>query len=267
MVDAASYSVALGIGWNQVGCPYNWELSWGSLRVRYTVSGVSNEVSLAAAAANGWVNDYGWTWWKDPSNPASSGEYRLVDAYRSGAERNMKPWRGYWVKSNTNCRLVIPGTRSAPASRNISGAGVAESTSVPSQPKWQVQIIASNGNLRDEYNYFGASRSEDERLECPAYLENYVDLYFTDERGGVYATDLRADLSHGDTWELNVATDKPGDIELTWDGLESVPDDVRLTLVDVARDKLTEIAPGGYYTFRADEGGATRSFRILLEKK
>ena len=267
LVDSASYSVALGIGWNQVGSPYNWELSWGSLRVRYTVSGVSNEVSLATAAANGWVNDYGWTWLKDPSNPGSPGEYKLVDANRSGAERNMKPWRGYWVKSNTNCRLVIPGTRSAPASRDISGAGAAESTSVPSQPKWQVQIIASNGNLRDEYNYFGASRSEDEHLECPAYLENYVDLYFTDERGGVYATDLRADLSHGDTWQFNVATDKPGDIKLTWEGLESVPADVRLTLVDVAKDRFTEIVPGGSYTFRADEGGATRSFRILLEKK
>ena len=134
-------------------------------------------------------------------------------------------------------------------------------------PKWQVKLTASNGRLKDECNYFGASRSSTERIESPGCLENYVDLSFTTDQGGAYATDLRGNLSGGDSWQFVVETDRAGEIVLEWDDLKNVPSSANLALVDLAENRSMTITPGGSYRFRADEGGLTRSFRIDYQSR
>ena len=260
LVTAASYSISLAVGWSQIGSPYTWNVEWSRLRVTRTVSGVPQNVSLATAAANGWINEYGWTY--DPA----TGNYRLVDATRSGAERYMRPWRGYWVRAKVSCTLEIPGTRSVGPTRETSAAD-AGPAGVFTDAKWQVRIAARNGDLRDENGWFGLGRSKAERLESPRCLENYVDLYFTDENGGMYASDLKASVSSGDEWLFFVDTDKPGEVELTWAGLDSVPGKTVLTLVDDSTGEQFRMTPGGYYRFEAGESGASRSFRIRFEGK
>ena len=263
LVDPFSdYPVTLGVGWNQIGCPFTSEIAWSSLRVKRTLNGVTSEVNLATAAANGWIREYGWTY--DPA----SGNYKLVDATRAGAERTMRPWRAYWVKAMMYCSIVIPGpnrgTRSASAPSFSTLAAEPESANA-SSAKWQVQILAKNGTLKDECNYLGASRSDDERMESPACFENYVDLYFTDAKGHAYASDLRRKVSSGTTWKFNVATDKPGEVELTWAGIEDVPNGYRLVLTDLDGKSMV-MTPGGSYKFTAREGEMSRSFEAALEK-
>jgi len=257
------YVVSLGVGWNQVGYPFTVESQWSSLRVRRTISGVTSEVGLATAAGNGWIKEYGWTYDTDSHN------YKLVDATRSGAERTMRPWRGYWMKANMYCQLVIPGPNRgiAGGSRSYTtSSDDAGSSNVPSNVKWQVQLIAKNGNVKDEANYFGVSRSKDERMESPSCFQDYVDLYFTDDKGRMYASDLKVKIADGGSWRFNVATDRTGEVELTWEGLDDVPDGVRLVLLD-HDGRSAVLTPGGSYKFVVAEGGAPRSFEILFEKK
>ncbi|MCX6375669.1 MAG: hypothetical protein NTU88_06490, partial [Armatimonadetes bacterium] len=259
----SDYVVTLGVGWNQVGLPFTVECQWSNLRVRRTINGVTSEVGLATAAGNGWIKEYGWTYDTDSHN------YKLVDATRSGAERTMRPWRGYWMKANMYCQVVIPGP-----SRSIAGGSRSYTTSseetgssnVSSNVKWQVQLIAKNGNVKDEANYFGVSRSKDERMESPSCFQDYVDLYFTDDKGRMYASDLKAKIADGGSWRFNVATDKAGEVELTWEGLDSVPEDVRLILLD-HDGKSAVLTTNGSYKFVVEEGGAPHSFEILFEKK
>jgi hypothetical protein len=173
------------------------------------------------------------------------------------------------MKANMNCQLVIPGPN-----RGISGGTRSYTTSseetgssnVSSNVKWQVQLIAKNGNIKDEANYFGVSRSKDERMESPSCFQDYVDLYFTDDKGRAYASDLRSRIADGGSWRFNVATDKAGEVELTWEGLDSVPEDVRLILLD-HDGKSAMLTTNGSYKFVVEEGGAPRSFEILFEKK
>lgn len=264
LIDPYSdYVVTLGVGWNQVGCPFTVEVPWSNLRVRRTINGVTSEVSLATAAGNGWIKEYGWTYDTGLRN------YKLVDATRSGAERAMRPWRGYWMKANMYCQLVIPGPNKSIAGGSRSyttSSDDAGSSNVPSNVKWQVQLIAKIGDAKDEANYFGVSRSKDERMESPACFQDYVDLYFTDDKGRAYASDLKSKIADGGSWRFNVATDKAGEVELTWDGLGDVPDGVRLILLD-HEGKSAVLTSGGSYKFVVGDDGAPRSFEILFEKK
>ncbi len=262
LVDQNSdYQVSLGVGWNQIGYPFTTECQWSDLRVRRTVNGVVQEATLAAAAANGWLKEYGWTY--DPA----SGNYKLVDASRVGAERTMRPWRGYWMKALMYCTLVIPSpTRAKSASPVISLNAVDGQSGGTGSAKWQVRLMARNGDLKDEFNYFGESSSKEELVESPACFQNYIDLYFTTKHGdGMYASHLLDDAGFGDEWQFVVATDKVGEVELTWDGLQSVPSRIKLVLIDEG-GKVTQIVPGGSYKFTAGEGTTTKSFKIEVRK-
>jgi hypothetical protein len=261
MDPTSNATVNISSGWNMIGNPFTSEVQWSALKVRYTVNGVSSDYSLATAAANGWVREYGWTY--EPS----IGNYKLVDATRSGADRTMRPWRGYWFKSNVSCQLVIPG----PSSRSVSGTRAVtaadQTTSGVVLPKWQVQLIAKKDNLKDEFNYLGVSRGKDEVIESPSFFGNYVDLYFTDPKGDMCASDLRSNMAFGEAWQFNVTTDKAGTVELTWDGIESVPSGSKLVLTDDETGKSVVIAADGSYEFAFSDDSLTRSFHVTLQKR
>lgn len=106
---------------------------------------------------------------------------------------------------------------------------------------WEVNLVAKLGNLVDDQNYFGVARSA-LRIESPTYFEEFVDVYFTDDKGSVYAVDLRSNEAESKSWRFVVATDQGwGDIELTWQGIENVPDGVSLTLVDELSGKSIDM--------------------------
>jgi len=259
MVDPTTdFSISLSAGWNQIGCPFVNEVAWGNLRVRYG----TQTVSLATAHANNWVREYGWTY--DPS----VGNYKLVDANRPGAERMMKPWAGYWFRALVDCSLVIPGLSNGneppPVPFSVTASSSARGQSSSATAGWIVQLSVNNGDLKDT-GYFGQS-SIAEHLESPACLEGFVDLYFTDETGGIYASDVRTSVSAGDEYLLQVVTDRPGDITLTWQGVEQVPDKLKLMLVDDLDGQSVPMSTGGSYTFKAYPDRLNRQIRIMVEE-
>ncbi len=262
LVDpTVDFTVALGAGWNQIGDPFTTEVNWSSLRVRRTINGSISELSLAAAAASGWVREYGWAY------DTSSGNYKLVDATRSGADRTIQPWRGYWMRALMNCTLVIPGpSRSigaGDAARTVASAAV--SAAPITVPKWQVQLIASNGTAKDECNYIGASVDSDSKMESPSCFENYVDLYLTDDSGAMYAEYLKKNTAVDQEWLVKVATDKSGEVEVRWTGLDALPSNIKLILVD-EDGQTTELTPGGAYKFTSPDGGTIKTFHLVIKR-
>jgi 5-hydroxyisourate hydrolase-like protein (transthyretin family) len=260
LVDQSSnFEIPLSTGWNQIGCPFVKEVAWSSLRIKYN----GQTVSLATAHDNNWVREYGWTY------DRSTGNYKLVDANRPGADRTMKPWAGYWVRALVDCTLIIPGFSNGiepPPVPFSAGAPMSMPTSSPSVSKgWLVQVTAINGELKDSV-YFGQDKVS-ERLESPGCLENFVDVYFTDELGSIYASDVRASVADGDVFLLQVVTDHPGDVTLTWDGVEDIPSGLQLVLVDDQNGKFVPMSVGGSYTFKATPDRPSQQFRIIVEGK
>ncbi|MDW8320420.1 MAG: hypothetical protein RMM08_03560, partial [Armatimonadota bacterium] len=66
-------------------------------------------LTLAQAQQAGWIEDYAWGWQQDANDP-SRGSYVLIyDASLIPGIRNtLEPWKGYWIKANVECELILP---------------------------------------------------------------------------------------------------------------------------------------------------------------
>lgn len=248
--------IHLDPGWNQIGCPFTSSVNWGALRVRVG----TETLDLPSAAARGWVYSYGWGFEQSAANPYT-GQYLLVDPSRNGALTTIDPWRGYWIKAMRDCYLVVPppSTRGTQASRTLAINDAAA--------KWEVGLSASCGDLEDSSNGLGSGDTAF-RIEAPRYLSDYIDLYFTDEKSGVYAYDVRSNASDGTTWYFKVATDQTdGLVRLEWTGIEKLPAGSILTLVDQATGQSVRMKSGQVYTFPAAEAEGGRLFRVILGAK
>ena len=66
-----------------------------------TVNYLGETKTLSEARAAGWIHDYAWRY------DAEDHEYVRVHATAAGAERTLRAWSGYWIRTFVNCELVI----------------------------------------------------------------------------------------------------------------------------------------------------------------
>lgn len=248
------FTVWLKAGWNLIGCPFTHSVAYSDLKVNRN----GQITSLANAAANGIVNSYAWTY------DRTTGAYKLVDAVKTGAIRNMEPWHGYWIKAALDCGLVIPvpATAAAKSPKPVTGVTSAQAASDPLV--WGLQLVASNGRLKDDCNYLGVTKGAAEHLECPRAFQNFVDLYFTGKSGRRYASDIRTGVKAGDEWSFSVETDTAGVVSLAWEGLGTLPATLDLALVDESDGAVYDVKAGGSFKYEVGKGGSIRSFRIVV---
>jgi hypothetical protein len=106
---------------------------------------------------------------------------------------------------------------------------------------WSIRILAQCQKARDENNVAavvqGASREYD-RLDHPEPpgIGEYVSVYFPHPEwqglSKAYCTDFRPEPSAGDEWELEIKTNIRDAVNLTFEGVESVPLAYGVWLVD-----------------------------------
>jgi len=252
----------LPAGWNQIGMPFTQAQNWGNIEVVYG----EVTMSLEDAAAQGYVTDYGWLY--EPTQ----GQYRLVHGTRPDAySHDLTPWRGYWFRTFIPCQLIIPASTTPPpgpfwlkpSSVKPAAAPTATGANPAQMYQWAVRIGAVNGNLKDEFNYFGSTTTKAERIESPAYPSNNVDLFFTDDGSVRYAYDVKSGAKVGDSWIFQVSTDVTGDVNLTWDGVGTVPSGLHLYLQDDTSGSSVDMSSTTSYTFHAD-AGKNRGFHIVV---
>jgi len=82
-------------GWNQVGCPYNKEIKWGTVNVTY----LGQTLSLNQAVSNSWIGLNGMLIWYNPQ----TGSYEYTTPFG-----NIGSKKGYWLSANVDCRLIFP---------------------------------------------------------------------------------------------------------------------------------------------------------------
>lgn len=89
--------VALKKGWNLIGNPFVYPMYWGQVLVANTSDPVMNTVSLDQAVTNGWLSKTVYSW------IPQSGTYE----HFKDNDHLLVPWRGYWVRANRPCTLVL----------------------------------------------------------------------------------------------------------------------------------------------------------------
>ena len=239
------YAIALAPGWNMIGNPFDFPVSWDSM----TVDGhpMTEAEQTVVSPPVGW----------------SGSEYQYDLA-------TLDPWKGCWVKNlaATTVTLRVPPVEADDAAAAPAGPDGAKAEE--SGAGWVMAIVAASQGARDEYNVCGAkddARDEWDRFdraEAPMSPGEGISLYFThgewDTQRDRYAVDLRADGAggvggaRGHSWSFDVAKnfsrDAAGDeVIMRFSGTENVPADARILLVDRTLNRFVDLREEARYTY------------------
>ena len=239
---AGEYAIPLNPGWTFVGTPFNFPVSRPQLRL----------------ASGGTV------------------DMRTFSGSWSAFSGSMQPFVGYAVASVAADQLLI-----APFAADVLAS--IDGTPAPARPlptakteaevDWQIHIQAVSPSARDTDNYAAIASSSSPRWDVldrpePPVIGDYVSLYFGRHDWDVpfrrFSTDARP-FGAGQvewTFELSASVDEP--IQLTFAGLESVPEDLEIWLIDRLLHTQTNIRRQPTYTVAGSPEAFADRFSLLV---
>ncbi len=246
----SAFALALEPGWNLIGQPFAFPVSWASV-------GVDSALVEPPVAWRG-------------------------DHYGYDVDR-LEPWEGYWVRNRTasTFRLKIPPREATPSANGPGHVAVAAAGSqTASEREWRVSITAASRGAIDSHNIVGMRRGARDqwdaadRSEAPMSPDRSVSLYFphrdwrggngnytVDMRGGYEALDeaavqefgLGSDV-WGHLWRFDVAKSfadvSAGDeVALAFSGIDDLAPDARVLLIDYDLKRVVDLRKQGRYVF------------------
>jgi len=254
------FEIALQPGWSILGDPFAFPVAWDTIAV--------DSLSMAEAEEQG-VIEPPWRW------VPSAGQYRRDVTV-------LEPFQAYWVLNSTDPPREIV-LRVPPVEANV-GAALASAGSARGAGDggaWNVMIGVRCGNVAADHNHIGirsrASETYDpfDRSAPPINPGRGMSLYFPhtewERHAGRYAVDIRGSAGDrgvsasastpgsaegvwGHAWRFDVAKNfsdgAAGDeIVLEFSGIESLPEDLEIVLVDRKLERVVELREERTYSF------------------
>jgi len=230
-----SFSITLQPGWNLIGNPFPYTVSWeNSFRPD------SIEHALWEFTGKGYTMD----------------------------SVTMEPFTGYFVMSRKSvpCDVKI---NPIPV-ETLAKTGALASTLQANE--WMLRVSVSNGSACDADNYVGVRASAGEEWnvqdisEPPTNPSGYVALSFLETQwkrnAGRYAADFREPTAAGVYWDVEVRSDQLGkNISFSCEKLGSFPGGFGTFLVDMKTERVYDAASG--YTFTLKNNEPARMFRLI----
>ena len=265
-----SVRVPLNEGWNMVGDPYNYPVSFNTVVIEEkdgtrSTAQEASEKKLILPFIYRFVG----------------GEYQ----FQSLPNGVLAPWEGHWIyvvpkngtpnPSKTLTMIVQPvqgGTTTRSASIGA-GAAIASTPRVSGSGSWSLRLEARTKGLVDTANYIGmTTRAASDRFNSvpkPPKMSPYVSLGITkaDTPNGIglYAQDLQ--MAGGTkTWDVIVNSDQAeSDVVVSWPEVRSVPRNVRLTLTDKATGQTVDLRQQSSFRFNTGRSVEPRAFVITAK--
>jgi hypothetical protein len=255
--DAASGGLIVGLrpGWNLIGNPYNVPMKLSEL-VGVDEANPQNALSwdelVRTNAVTGSVVYFDGT------------QYQFV----AGSDAVLEPNRGYWlfVTTSAQLRLVYPPLF------QIGQPGITtrstKNTFTNSDSQWRLQFAATSAHGSDNSAFVGVTR--DSRSlntlnvpKAPAAPNSSVEVSVvgTTKAGETRMAQAFSTTTQQSSWKLQVKSDKPGDVALTWPNLATLPRNVKVTLTDDATGETKDLRALSGYTVAFAQPG-TRSFTV-----
>lgn len=228
------FEIPLQAGWNLIGNPFAFPVPISQLQVENTAGALQD------------VFGYNGTF-----VPKGSGDA-------------LEPFRGYLVRLSGGQAgtLVIDPTRELSSN--------ATEANQPSSLSWHVDVAARVDRARDVHNTFGVASTARTGIgkhdgREPPPVGDYVSLSFrpTDQNVALWR-DVRPSKGILHTWTAEVRTNISGMVTLRATGLQIVPDDQEIWLVDPALDRVQNIRETPTYRFPASGEETTRRVRFLV---
>lgn len=264
--------VSLAAGWNIIGVPFQQVYTSNQILVKDN----NNFVVDMDTAIDSGILDGKFYYWN------GSGYIYGPDLTFGYDPWYLFPFRAYWVKATEACQLVFPAPRGsggyayAPAYRpapfyspNISASGSSAKmlssslASASSTGQWTIQLIAQSGRYSDAQNAVGVRAAPPKPVFKSPKPPVGVHLAVT-ENGAKYASVFSTPQEKNE-WDVSVTAVTAGVVTVRAGNIESVPDDVDLTLTDVAAGVQTDLRRSPTYSYYSP-AGATRAFRLSTEE-
>jgi len=247
------YAITLAPGWNLFGNPFDFPVTWSEVRRDPTATG--DPVAF------------------DPS-------LGTVGDYAEHAPPVLEPFEGYFIHANQATTLWVPprATSSGAALTATAAPGRRAALEDPGDV-WRFRLRASTEQAADGSNSFGvhfAAQPGYDALDGPKPPPSPgpgVQICFVHpewgDRAGSYRRDLRGPGSEGETWQIEVRSDVPGEpvmLELT-EQVAASPG-LALRLIDLEQGgsldwQRRQEAPPGSAAAGADGGQSARQYRII----
>jgi len=217
------YLISLDQGWNQVGTPYYFPVSWSDV---YAASPGVVQGSIAYE----WVND-DWA-------PATV----------------MQPFGGYFISTSSGGNILRFPPKEAVA-------GTAKKATIPfnlAENEWLLKFSAENSHSRELYNYIGVLNDAATGLDLrdqpkpPAMYSDRVQLFSEHGEWGAtgsrFSGDFQAASDQGNFWDLTLLTGAvEDDILLSLERLGELPSSFEIRVLNLdLRYELNEHHDGEY---------------------
>jgi hypothetical protein len=235
---SSEFSLPLNAGWTLVGNPFNFSIPVSKLRL-------ANGASVQLRSFTG-------SWNNPQSSPVTA----------------IEPFCGYaFASQGVTTLLVNPVLTPAPKlHERLSETGHQEI-------QWSITIYARCQGAVDADNVALVSQSALEGLDPidspePPVIGEYVSVYFNHpEWGGVlrkYSIDARPVPDQREAWRFEVSSDIQDVVSLEFGGLQSVPTQYDVVLVDELLKTTLDLRTRERCAFAATGNGIARSFTLLV---
>ena len=231
-----AFPLSLNSGWNFIATPFNFEIARTALQL---ASG--GEIDLMTYNGS----------WRTHTGP-------------------LRPFEGYALSVASSGQLLIdPNDRLATASKKQN----AEPVVAASFFEWSIQVLAQAGHARDEENFaaVAAEATSDwdiwDRAEPPV-IGKYVSVYFPHPEWQVpfagFRTDVRPVPNERESWTFEVKSNVDAPVTLRFEGIDEVPRDFEVWLVDEVAQVWQDLRERATYTVAGAGGQHARAFRLLV---
>ncbi|MBC8400483.1 MAG: right-handed parallel beta-helix repeat-containing protein, partial [Candidatus Marinimicrobia bacterium] len=233
------FSISLPAGdWKFLGNPFDFDIP------------LPNVYDQDSVSMQGNANFYTW-----------DGEWK--------AATRLDPWRGYIYKSASGGTLYIN-----PRKANGGMAKILDNNIASLQDgEWLIDITAQNGYARDLRNRVGVlHRAQDtyDPLDSfePPVLPGGVSLRIDNRdwptNSDIYTTDIKSVNPEGSFWDMEVvASDVKYNVYLNFAGLEDLPEDYDIFLIDKSIGTAQNLRGRPDYYYAIGSANSTRKLRLV----
>jgi hypothetical protein len=177
----------------------------------------------------------------------------------------LEPLSGYAIFNNLHVVDELLIDPDVAASKNDSRAGF--------QPDWAIRIIAQSGKARDADNIAAVAEGVSLGLDPNDYPEppvigSFVSVYFPHPEWGTptdrYATDVRPQNLQGYEWDVEVRGNVRDPVRMHFDGVDDVPDQFGVWLVDELLHHAVDLRLSDVYTLSSATADIPRRLRMVV---
>jgi PKD repeat protein len=214
-VDASKpYKLLLKPGWNQIGSPFAFPISWDSVRILIPSSPVGVPTDEIVQ------NPIGWN---------SNIEDVELD------QRILAPWKGYWVlnKSDSSVILNIPPIESTALPKN----NIREFSGI-NEFVLQIKAIIPS-NVYDNQNFVGMLNDAKDGYDKydilePPSISDKINLSII-QNGKGFIQNILPVTTEGVYWDLKINSGLADNIQIEFERKSSLPEDFKIWFIDMNR--------------------------------